>query len=182
MQRIHSIEEFNELRQRLTDSINPHIPIIVISAGTCGQASGANDLIRITKRELLAKQLTDKIHLRITGCHGFCQMEPSILIEPQNTFYPKVRIRDMLRIVDAVSHGEVLDKLLYEDPVTGQRIEKQCDVPFFRKQIRTLLSRNEKVDPIRIYDYIQNGGYSALIRVLSNGDPKWALEEVKVSG
>ena len=103
MERLKSVNEFEKLQERLVINRDPNVPTIVIPAGTCGQASGANDLIRVTKRELLNRKWVDKIHLRITGCNGFCQMEPSVLIEPQRTFYPKVSPKDMIRIVDAVA-------------------------------------------------------------------------------
>ncbi len=182
MERLKSIADFKALHGRIQADRDPNIPTIVISAGTCGQASGANDLIRVAKRELLAKGLTEKIHLRITGCQGFCQMEPSVLIEPHGTFYPRLGLKQMARIVDAVVRGEVLHDLLWKDPKTRKRVEKQSDIPFFRSQARTILSRNEKVDPIRIYNYIENGGYSALVRVLTNGNRRWVVEEVKASG
>ena len=182
MRRLMSLRDLNALQERLRTDWNPGIPTIIIPAGTCGQTSGANDLIRIAKRELLAKQLTQRVHLRITGCHGFCEMEPSVLVEPEGTFYPNVGLKDMVRIVEAVAKGEVLEDLLFQDPETGQRVQEQNDVPFFKKQVRTILSRNEKNDPIRIYDYIQNGGYSALAKVLADGNPERVVEEVKASG
>ena len=182
MEKLKSIDDLKELQERLIADRDFSIPTIVIPAGTCGQASGANDLIRITKRELLAKELTEKIHLRITGCHGFCEMEPSVLIEPRGTFYPKAGSNDMVRIVEAVARGEVLEDLLLVDPETGVPVKKKNDIPFFKKQVRTILGRNEKVDPIRIYNYIENGGYSALIKVLEQGNPEWVVEEIKASG
>jgi len=182
MERLTSIKEFKNLAGLIVADRKPDQPVIIINAGTCGQASGANGLIRIAKSELLHHHLTEKITLRITGCHGFCEMEPSVLIEPRGTFYPKVSLEDMARIVTAVEHGEVLADLLYQDANTGEKIEKQADVPFFKKQVRTLLSRNEKVDPIRIYDYIDNGGYSSLIKVLEKGKPQWVISEIKDSG
>ena len=102
MERLTSIEEFKALQNRLVTDRDYSKPAIVIPAGTCGQASGANDLIRVTKRELLNRGLTDKIRLRITGCHGFCEAEPSVLIEPAGTFYPKANVKNMVRIVEAV--------------------------------------------------------------------------------
>ncbi|MGQ9560345.1 MAG: NADH-ubiquinone oxidoreductase-F iron-sulfur binding region domain-containing protein [Candidatus Oleimicrobiaceae bacterium] len=182
MRRLNSIDEFHQLQQILIADHDPTMPTIVISAGTCGQASGANDLIRIAKRELLNKGLTDKIRLLITGCHGFCEMEPSVLVEPWRTFYPKVTIPDMVRIVEAVANGQVIQELLPVDPVSGRRFEKQDDMPFFRKQVRTILSRNERLDPIRIYNYIVQGGYSSLVKVLTRRNPSWVIEEVKASG
>ncbi len=182
MERLHSIAEFERLRERLVADRDLTVPTIVIPAGTCGQASGANDLIRVTKRELLNRKWVGKVHLRITGCNGFCQMEPSVLIEPQRTFYPRLNPKNMIRIVHAVANHQVLQDLLYVDRRTGTPIEKQEEIPFFRRQIRRLLSRNEKMDPMRIHDYIENGGYAALVKTLSLSKPEWVLEEVKASG
>jgi len=180
--KLTSIDAFMTLKARLAAHNDTDAPTIVIPAGTCCQASGANLLIRAAKRELLQKKLADKVHLRITGCHGFCAMEPSILVEPARTFYPKVNPDDMARIIEAISKGEVIRELLFVDPETGEPIEKQDDIPFFRKQVRTVIGRNEKVDPIRILDYIENDGYQSLVNVISLGDPRFVIDEVKASG
>jgi NADH-quinone oxidoreductase subunit F len=182
METLKSLDDLTALRERLLADRDSSMPTIVISAGTCGQASGANDLIRVTKRELLARELTDRIALRVTGCHGFCEMEPSILVEPEGIFYPQVDPDNMEQIVDAVARGEVLEERLYTDPGNGKRIAKQSAIPFFQKQVRTLLSCNERVDPIRIYNYVEIGGYSALADVLQQGKPPWVIEQVKASG
>jgi len=182
MERLKSIDELRLMQERIVADVDPDIPAIIIPAGTCGQASGANGLIRIAKRELLAKGLTEKIQLRITGCHGFCQMEPSVLVYPRGTFYPRVGLKEMERIVEAVATGKVLEDLLYTDPETGAPVEKQGDIPFFRKQVRTILSRNEKIDPIRVFHYLESGGYCALARVLEGKDPRAIIEAVKASG
>jgi NADH-quinone oxidoreductase subunit F len=173
---------FHALRSQITADIDTAIPTIIIPAGTCGQASGANDLIRITKRELLARQLMEKVHLRVTGCHGFCQMEPSILIEPSGTFYPTLHMEAVPRIIQSLLDRTVVRDLLYKNPATGEPIEKQTDIPFFKEQVRTILSRNEKVDPIRIHNYIQADGYTAFAKTLERGDPAWVITELKVSG
>jgi NADH-quinone oxidoreductase subunit F len=195
MLRLSSIDELEELRNVLFDATDESIPCIVIPTGTCGQASGAGDLIRVAKREILAKGLTKKVRLRITGCHGFCQMEPSVLVEPRRVFYPTVgpkemeRIfyptvgpKEMERIVEAAARDEVLTDILFVDSETGKPVEKQDDIPFFNKQVRRLLAWNEKVDPIRIYDYIKDGGYSFLAKVFAEGNAAWVVEEVKRSG
>jgi NADH:ubiquinone oxidoreductase subunit F (NADH-binding)/(2Fe-2S) ferredoxin len=182
MEKLKAIEDFKVLQARLITDRDPAIPTIVISAGTCGQASGANDLIRAAKREILARELTDKIRIRITGCHGFCEAEPSILIEPRGTFYPKVGPADMVKIIEALAQGQIVESLLFSDAHSKKRIERQTDIPFYRKQVRTILARNEKIDPIRVYDYIENGGYAALAQALEGGKPGWVIDEVKTSG
>ncbi|MBW1808700.1 MAG: (2Fe-2S) ferredoxin domain-containing protein, partial [Deltaproteobacteria bacterium] len=159
MELLHSIDDLELLHNRLIEDTDPKISTIVIPASTCAQASGANDIIRVAKKEILKKKLTEKIQLRVTGCHGFCQMEPNVLIEPRGTFYPTVNMKDMARIVEAVAEDEVLDDLLYTDSNTGKHIEKAKDIPFFKMQARTIMGQNDKVDPIRIYNYIEVGGY-----------------------
>lgn len=182
MERLRSLGELTALQDRLMSGRDPNIPTIVIPSGTCCQASGSNDLIRIAKRELLGRKLIEKVHLCITGCHGFCEMEPSILVEPRHTFYPGVGVKDMPRIVEAVARGEVLEDLFFVDPQTGKPIERESDIPFFKEQFRAILSQNEKVDPIRIHTYIVISGYSGLSKVLANGDASWVIQEVKASG
>lgn len=182
MQELTSIKEFQSLRYRLRAGRDPNVPVIVIPAGTCGLASGAADLVRVAKREILAGGLAETVRLRITGCHGFCQMEPSVLVEPRRTFYPKVTVGDMVRIVEAVAKGEVLTDLLFVSPQTGQPVERQDDVPFFRRQVRRILARSEQVDPIRIYNYVEAGGYESLVAVLERGSPGRVIQEVKDSG
>jgi NADH-quinone oxidoreductase subunit F len=182
MEKLSSIRSLREYRETLVHQPSTDLPTIVIPAGTCGQASGANDLIRIAKREIVCRNLQAKVRLRVTGCHGYCQMEPSVLVEPRGTFYPRLRGEHMVRIVGAVEAGLVLEDLLYQDPLTGNRIELQRDIPFFRKQARTILSWNERVDPIKITTYIEAGGYTALEKALERADPSWVVEEVKTSG
>ncbi len=182
MGRLNSVAHFEAFQGRLLGERDSNIPTIVIPAGTCGQASGANDLIRITKEQIRKRGLKGRISLRVTGCHGFCQAEPSVLVEPGRTFYPRVEPDAMAQIVAAVARGEVLEEFLFRDPETGTPLRSQDELPFFKKQVRTILSRNEKVDPLRIESYVENGGYSALVKVLERNDPEWLLEQVKASG
>ncbi|NQV14570.1 4Fe-4S binding protein [bacterium] len=182
MRKQNSIVEFQDFQDLLISDISPDIPTIIISSGTCGQASGAGSLIRVVKRELIAQQQTQNIRLRITGCHGFCEMEPSLLIMPRGTFYPKVKLKKVPMIISAIANNETISELLWSDPKNGGSIEKQVDIPFFKYQSRTILSRNEKTDPIRIFSYVRHGGYKQFVRLLEKGDHDYILEEVKKSG
>ncbi len=182
MKKLCAIKDFTAFKKELTRPSSKGSRTIVIPASTCSQASGANDLIRIAKRELLNQNLVRKVTLRITGCHGFCQMEPNVLIEPEGVFYPRVTMDNMVRIVEAVSRGEVIDDLLYTDPRTGEPIERAKDIPFFAGQVRTILGQHEKVDPLRIVTYIAEGGYTALSDVLAKWKPAEVIEAIKESG
>jgi NADH-quinone oxidoreductase subunit F len=177
-----SILELERLRGHIRSGEDPELPTIVISAGTCGQASGANSIIRLTKRKIIEDDLHDQLRLRITGCHGFCQMEPMIVVHPEGTFYPRIKPEDVGRVIDATLAGETVEELLYRDPRSGAPIRLQGEIPFYRAQTRTIMADNEHVDPIRINDYIGHGGYTALGKVLARMDPPWVVEEVKRSG
>ena len=182
MLRLSSIDELRELRSVLFDAIDKKKPRIVVCAGTACQASGANGVIRVVKRHIIEEGLVGKVALRITGCHGFCEMGPFILTEPQQAFYTQVSLEDIPRIIEALLSHEYVEELLYKDPTTGEKYYRRDDIPFFRNQRRSILGLNQKIDPIRIYDYISQGGYSALESVLSKQDPQWVVQEVKSSG
>jgi len=182
MPQLDSIQDLRDLRERIAGDAARDKPRLVVCAGTACQASGANDLIRVIKRTMLERDLVDRITPRITGCHGFCEMGPFVLTEPDNAFYAKVGREDIPRIIEAVLAGEVVEDLLYRDPVTGQKYYRQDDIPFFAKQKRTLLGRNQHLDPIRVHEYVARGGYGALEKVLSGLSPEEVVGEVKRSG
>ena len=182
MLRLSSINELKELRRVLFDASDESKPRIVICAGTACQASGSNDIIRVSKRYIIEKRLVGKISLRITGCHGFCEMGPFVLTEPQQAFYAQVTLDDIPKIIEALLSGEYVEDLLYQDPVTKERYQNRDEIPFFKNQQRSILGMNQKIDPIRIYDYIAQGGYIALGDVLSKQNSEWVVQEVKRSG
>ncbi|MFH0867527.1 MAG: NADH-ubiquinone oxidoreductase-F iron-sulfur binding region domain-containing protein [Bacteroidota bacterium] len=181
MKRFESIQEFKNFTKIISEEPEIKRPRIVISAGTCGQASGANDIIRITKRYIVEQNLHERISLRITGCLGNCEMEPFVLIEPDNIIYPKIKMGDVSKIIDAAINRKVIENNLYNDPNTNKRYTTVEEIPFFKLQTRTILGKNQKIDPIRIHDYIRTGGYSAIIKVLSNPDSSRIIDEVTKS-
>ena len=177
------IGDLQRLRSRIQhDHASEATPCLVICAGTACQASGANRIQREIKREIIKRDLVERLNLRITGCHGFCEMGPSILTEPQGAFYVKVEPHDVSRVIDAVLLNDYVEDLLYKDPVSGLPCLHQNEISFFSEQTRTILGRNQLIDPIRIYHYIREGGYSALETVLASKDRGWITEEVKKSG
>ena len=182
MHKITSIEEFTSFSRSIVNEPLPDIPCLVVCAGTGGQASGSNDIIRIIKRYILENDLHEKIALKITGCQGFCELDPFIIVEPNKQLYPKLGMEDVPRIIQAVIAGEVIEELLYRETEHHQCNHCKEDIPFFKKQERVLLGLNEKIDPIRIYEYIMWGGYSALAKVLSDTNPEWIVEQVIKSG
>jgi len=183
MEKLKSVDAFKVFRQKIISEKKPEgeKPCLIICAGTGGQASGANDILRIIKRQILDRNLGDKINLRTTGCQGFCEMDPFILVEPGENLYTRLKMEDVPRIIDAVLKGDIVEDLLYKDPTNNRACKSMSEIPFF-KQTRLIIGANQKIDPIRVVDYFEQGGYEAFEKIVSNPDPEWVIKEVKDSG
>ena len=146
MIQLSTVEGFIDFRKMILAEHKDKKPCIIITAGTCGQASGANDIIRIAKRHILEQNFSDKITIRITGCIGFCEIEPFVIIEPGNQLYPKLKMEDVPKIIDAAVEGKVVEDMLYKEPGTSSKCETQDDILFFKNQLRTILEKNQYLD------------------------------------
>jgi NADH:ubiquinone oxidoreductase subunit F (NADH-binding)/(2Fe-2S) ferredoxin/Pyruvate/2-oxoacid:ferredoxin oxidoreductase delta subunit len=156
---------------------------IRICAGTACHASGRVEVRQALEAELVSHGLTEAVRVVETGCHGFCQQGPIVVLRPQGVFYPHVAAEDVPKIVEAsVLSDGVYRKCLYKDPVTKERIPYEKDIPFYSEQGRHVLGLNGKIDPYSIDDYLAHGGYGALARVLVENEPDDVVEAVVASG
>ena len=180
---VRSIAQLEALRQSLFAQRDSNKTCITICAGSGCLASGAGEVIKAFRNEVEKQGLREKIEIRESGCHGFCERGPLVVIRPQKIFYPLVKPEDIPEIVSktAVS-GQVLDRLLYVNPTTGEKIVHEDDVPFYKLQKRLVFGSNGEIDPTNIEDYIAIGGYAALGKVLSSITPVQIIEEIKASG
>jgi NADH-quinone oxidoreductase subunit F len=140
-------------------------------------------VIDAVKKELKKQKVGRKAAVRVTGCHGFCEQGPIMVLEPGNIFYCHLKPEDASDIVNkTLLKGEVIERLLYTDPVTSQKIQTEAEIPFYRAQDRQLLAQNRQVDPCSIEDYLDIGGYSALAKTLAELTPEAVIEKIKASG
>jgi NADH-quinone oxidoreductase subunit F len=117
-----------------------------------------------------------------TGCPGFCERGPVVVIYPEEICYLQVTPEDVPEIVSqTIKEKKVVDRLLYVDPTTGEKATYESDIPFYKNQKRNIISSNIKIDPKTIDDYLAIDGYSALAKVLSGMSPEEVVEEVKKS-
>jgi len=182
-ERISSPAELDTYRESAKLARYPGTTSIYTCAGTGCQASGSLEVLEALKLELKGQGLSDKVMLRGTGCHGFCERGPLVVIGPDNVFYQKVTAEDVGEIVtETVMNGRVLERLLYEDPATGQVARHKEDVPFYSKQMRQILGPNGVLDPRAIDDYIARGGYSALAKAIFDMEPDLIIDEVERAG
>jgi NADH-quinone oxidoreductase subunit F len=154
---------------------------ITVSGGTCGLARGSDQLVAALAQAVKAAGLN--IQIKVSGCLGFCEVEPIVIIHPGDIFYTRVAPQDAKAIVEeTLRRGEVIDRLLYVDPATGAKSMREVDVPFYRHQTRLLLGSNRLIDPRSIEDYLAIGGYQALVKVLTTMSPEQVIETIKRSG
>jgi NADH-quinone oxidoreductase subunit F len=135
-------------------------------------------------REEIEKQgLVDRVDILTTGCHGFCERGPVVVIRPEDIFYERVGVKDVPEIVSETIIGDnIVDRLLYTEPQTGEELVHEHDLPFYKLQERVILGDNGFIDPTSIEDYIARGGYSALVKALDTMEPEEIVDIVKRSG
>jgi len=153
---------------------------VSVTNGTDGRTRGSQNVVRAFVEEIERQGLREKVEVKSAGCHGFCEKEPIAIILPDEICYVGVKPEDVPEIVSqTLANSKIIERLLYEDPTTGQRITKETDIPFYKYQNRTVLGNNRFIDMESIDDYIAIGGYSALAKALFEMTPEQVLQEVK---
>ena len=156
---------------------------IRICAGTACHASGRAEITKAVREEIEKRGLAGQVTILETGCHGFCELGPILVVDPSGTFYPRLKPRDVADILqNSVVSDEVVERLLYRDPKTDAPVAHEKDIPFYKLQHRLVLSANGKIDPHSIDDYLALGGYSALAKVLADDDPVAVIDAVETAG
>ena len=182
MARLNSPEELQKFRQAILSKRDPDNPCISICAGAGCVASGADEVIAAFKSEIETQGLQADVDTKGTGCPGFCERGPVVVIYPAEICYLQVKAEDVHEIVEqTIKENKVIERLLFEDPATGEKAVKESDISFYKNQERTVLCNNIKVDSRSIDDYLSIGGYSALAKALGEMTDVEVLAEVKKS-
>ncbi len=164
-------------------SSDPDRPRVSVCCGTGCRVLGSMDVIEAFRTELGSRGLGNEIGIVGTGCHGFCEKGPVVVLKPSGIFYQRVGVDDVAEIVsESLLNGAVIDRLIYVDPASGARVIYEEDVPFYQKQQRLVLDLNGDIDPTNIEDYIAFGGYYGLSKALHQMRPEKVVEEVTQSG
>ena len=155
----------------------------VVLCGGTGCLSSHSDEIREEFVKLVnANGLQDKVTVNQVGCFGFCSQGPFVKIYPEDTLYRMVTIADVAEIVEKdLIGGEVVDRLLYVDPTTQQKISKQDDITFYKKQVRIALHGCGSINPEKIEEALGAGAFRGLARALQM-DRQDVINEILASG
>jgi len=160
----------------------PKKKFVAICAGTGCRAYGSLKVKDALQAELKKQNMT-YVDVLATGCLGFCEKGPMMIIHPDKYFYHSVKESDIPEIVEkTIGKGEVISRLLYRHPETQKTLFREEDLPFYKKQLRVVFGKNGMIDPSRIEDYFAIDGYQALAKVLSEMTPEQVISEVKKAG
>lgn len=180
MGRISSPQALEQFRAEVIKKRDPDQPCITICTGTGCHASGCHRVVEAFKKVLSEHADGGRVNLRMTGCHGFCEKGPLVVIHPQKILYQKVKPENAQEIFEeTILKGKILEPLLYVHPGTGEKITHEDDVPFYKRQKRIIFGNNGSIDPTSIEDYIAVGGYRALPKALLSMTPEGIIQEVK---
>jgi len=180
---IESPADLEDLREKLRKQLKPSAKSVRVCIGTGCAAKGARRLYELFLQAAGESGNGVEIEAKCVGCHGFCERGPIVVVQPGNIFYQGVEEQDVGEIFrETVIGGRIVERLLYEDYITGEKARTADEIDFYKAQMRIVLAENGSIDPTSIEDYLVSGGYSALARVLRTMDPEQIIAEVDRSG
>ena len=157
--------------------------LISLCAGSGCGAYGTAKVHQALMEELTRQNLTDEVEVKLTGCHGFCEKGPIMVVHPEGIFYPQVKPEHVSEIVEkTIKNNELVQSLIFKDPASKAKITLEHDIPFYKLQQRIIFGNNGLIDPTSIDDYIAVGGYSAMAKSLFDMTPEKIIAEIKKSG
>lgn len=156
---------------------------VLICGGTGCKSAGSKEVQLAFSRAIEAKGLSDEVMVVETGCHGFCENGPLVIVYPEGTFYCQVKAEDVEEIVEShLFKGRIIERLLYHEPLTHESIPNYSEINFYKKQHRLVLENCGAINPEQIEEYIAVGGYEALAKAVTTMSPEDVIEEIKKSG
>ena len=157
--------------------------LISLCAGSGCGAYGTANVHQALMEELKNQNLDQDVEVKLTGCHGFCEKGPIMVIHPEGIFYPQLKTKHVPEIVaETIKNGALVKSLIFKDPATKKKITLEKDIPFYKLQQRFIFGGNGLIDPTRIEDYIAMGGYTALAKALWDMKPEQIIAEIKNAG
>ncbi len=182
MAKLKSVGELDALRKTITGKKDPKKTVITVCNGTGCQAFGSKKILAAFQEAIKKQKLESKVAVKPIGCPGFCERGTLVTIKPKDIFYQRVRPKDVPEILaETIDKGNIVDRLLYTDRATNQKVTDESDVPFYKRQMRLIIGNNGLIDPTVIEDYLAVGGYAALAKALKM-TPEKIIDEVKKSG
>jgi (2Fe-2S) ferredoxin len=182
--RLENPRDLEQLRKQVIAKQARTTHRVRVCLGTGCMAKGAAKVFEQFRQE--AQKLGDDsmvVGVKCTGCHGFCEHGPLVVVDPGDIFYLDVKEEDVAEIwSETVSAGRVVERLSYKDEKTGQPAITPDDIPFYHAQHQVVLANNGVIDPTEIEEYLAAGGYEGMAKALCTMKPEEVIDEVSRSG
>ena len=173
---------------RCTEALNAKLEgtngkrAILLCGGTGCLSSNSMDIKGKFDALVAENHMEDKVTVNTVGCFGFCSQGPFVKILPEDTLYRLVKVEDVEEIFNTdILGGEVVERLLYIEPNTGEKVAKQDDINFYKKQKRVALHGGGVINPEDINEGMGYGAFQGLKRALGM-DRKAVIDEILASG
>lgn len=171
---LHSVEEFEKKVSTCSHCLDQKFAglegkrAIVLCGGTGCLSSHSHEIKEKFEQLIHEKGMENEVTVNHVGCFGFCSQGPFVKIYPEDTLYRLVKLEDVEEIFekDILNH-EVVERLLFVDPATHEKVAKQDDINFYKKQVRIALHGCGKINPEDINEALGEGAFQGLIRALS---------------
>ncbi len=161
----------------------PYEREILVCGGTGCVSSDSVKIAELLQEEIKSRGLSEKVQVIKTGCFGFCEKGPIVLVQPDNVFYIQVSVSDVKEIIEQhIVGGKKVERLLYEEPLLRKKIDKKEEMPFYKKQMRIALRNCGMINPENIHEYIAAQGFQALSKCLTEMDGDAVINLMKKSG
>jgi len=185
--KIRDPKDLDSYRQKLLKKRDPKAKTIRVCIGTGCAAKGSRRLYELfcqaAEEAAGGNGSSVVVEAKHVGCHGLCELGPIVVIEPGEILYHSVEEPDVAEIFrETVLGGRLVERLLYQDSKTGEKVKTPAEIPFYNVQKRIVLEQNGRIDPTSIDDYIEAGGYSALAKALGSMEPEAIIDEVDKAG
>jgi NADH:ubiquinone oxidoreductase subunit F (NADH-binding)/(2Fe-2S) ferredoxin/Pyruvate/2-oxoacid:ferredoxin oxidoreductase delta subunit len=155
----------------------------LVCAGTGCVSCGSFDLKAALEKEIVRRNLQDEILIIATGCNGFCERGPIVMVHPDGVFYQRLKVQDVPFLVEEhLIKGRPVQKFMYVPPAEKRPVPKLADIEFFKHQKLVVLRNRGRIDPERIEEYIAYDGYEAMGKALTTMSPDEIIAEVTAAG
>ncbi|MFA9396943.1 MAG: NADH-ubiquinone oxidoreductase-F iron-sulfur binding region domain-containing protein [Clostridiaceae bacterium] len=156
---------------------------LLICGGTGCKSAQSDEISEKLTYFINKAGLNDNAKVTMTGCFGFCEKGPIVKVVPDNIFYVHVTPEDAEEIVNThILKGQIIERLLYEEPTLKEKVKRQDEMSFYKKQKRVALRNCGLIDPENIKEYIGADGYLALGKALTSMSPDDVINEILESG
>ena len=156
---------------------------LLVCAGTGCVSCGAFKVKEAIEKEIQKRKLQDEVMVIATGCNGFCERGPILMVHPDGVFYQQLKVDDIPFLIEEhLLKGRPVKKLMYIPPEEKEPIPRMKDIEFFKHQRLIVLRNRGRIDPEKVEEYIAFDGYEAMGKALSEMTPEKIISEITASG